>query len=180
MGGMGDGGIIVTQSEALALHLRTMRNHGSLNGEDPLQLGWNSRLDEIQAAILQIKLKYIEQWNLRRRHLARLYHQGLKGCGLRLPIPSTMEDSTFQNYTLCTPRRDQIHRALGDHGIGTMIYYPKPLYQIPSVQSLLKHPVDPLPETERACREALSLPLYPELTEAEVETVCQVIGDVTR
>lgn len=180
LGGMGDSGMVVTSREDLAVKIKKFRNHGCLDGDDPHFLGWNSRLDEIQAAVLRIKLRHVDPWNRERRRLAGLYQEQLSDCRVKLPQTIPNGEGCFQSYTICSDLRDSIREALSAQEIDSMIYYPKPIYQIPAVREALSDLPRVLPKTESACREVLSLPLYPGLHEGELTEVCQVIREVAK
>ncbi len=180
LGGFGDSGMAVTLDDEIAVKIKVMRNHGSLNGEEPYSLGWNSRLDEIQAAVLRVKLKHVEQWNQERRLLAQTYRQNLSGTEVVCPDPTPDTEPTYHNFAIRSERRNTIREALTQAEIGTMIYYPKPLYEIPAVRRALSSPYPHLGEVEKICKEVLALPLYPGLTKPEIEKICQIVGDVTK
>jgi len=177
LGGVGDGGMITTKNEALAMKLRALRHHGAQEGEGHQILGWNSRLDEIQAGVLRIKLKRLDSWIRERQSLAKLYQEGLQDTHIKTPNQAYGEDAIYQNYTIRSEKRDQIREVLSAEGIETMIYYPQPLYQIPAIRQQLIPPYPSLAKVEKVCEEVLSLPLYPGLTGAEVERVTQVLCD---
>lgn len=175
LGCYGDGGLIATSSDEAAAHLRVLRNHGSRQRYYHSELGFNSRLDELQAAILRIKLKYIDKYNANRRHIAQRYSDALA----ELPdcIPP-YEDSrgihVYHQYTLLSPRRDQIMTALAGQEIASMIYYPIPLHQQAVFQ---EDSADAgFPVSERIAGQCLSLPIFPEMHDWQVERVIEVIG----
>lgn len=178
LGGFGDGGMVITQSEKVAEKLKLLRGHGgnSNNYSYPL-LGYNSRLDELQAAILRIKLKYVNQWITQRQKKARLYSKLLSSLPLPIEIPCQMSYSshTFCTYTIRTPYRDRLREYLDKEGIKTKIYYPIPLHLQEIYQELGYHKGD-FPVAEKACQEVLSLPIYPELKEEEINYIVDKIN----
>lgn len=172
LGGFGDGGLMTTNDDALAIKLRRLAAHGmSPRYYHPL-LGINSRLDSLQAAVLNIKLPHLEEWAMLRRENATRYHKLLTAAGLDkvLTLPSTHSACVhvWNQYTVRVPggKRDAVRAALGAAGVGTEIYYPLPLHQQECFQSL-GYVAGDLPETERAAKEVLSLPIFPELTVEE-------------
>ena len=170
LGAFGDGGMVTTSNSKLADRIRLLRNHGSSPKEKykNLILGTNSRLDAIQAVILRVKLKYLNDWNLKRCQIAQKYNDAFQNItGLKLPITNneTIEQCNhiFHQYTIRTAKRDALKQYLSDHGIPTMFYYPLPLHFQPALKYLGYKKGD-LPISEKAAREVISLPIYPELT----------------
>src|SRR5438477_5740680 len=164
LGGYGDGGMVVTDSEDLHKRLRGLRSHGGTKKYFSEEQGWNSRLDEIQAAILRVKLRHLDDWNAGRRKKAAAYDALFKDVkGVRTPSVMTWGSHVFHQYTIRIPRRDAVQKSLEEQGIATTVYYPTPIHLQP-IYSALGHREGDMPETERAAREALSLPIYPELT----------------
>lgn len=178
LGGAGDGGILVTNDEDLARRARALRDHGR-SREGQQGWGFNSRLDNLQAAILNYKLTgHLPTWLERRRQLAAQYHEGLSDLDataeLRLPLPPTSEGpyhDVYQNYVVRSPRKAELMKALDDAGVEILINCPDPLHEVPSLG--LTH--FDLPRTSKIVRESFSLPLYPELTDDEQR---QVIGAI--
>ncbi|MBI3989179.1 MAG: DegT/DnrJ/EryC1/StrS family aminotransferase [candidate division NC10 bacterium] len=171
----GDGGMVVTKDPAVAERVRLLRHHGSVDRRGYQEMGVNSRLDELQAAIVRVKLRYLEGWNERRRKLAAFYNELLKGANLVTPSPSDGIQPVFHQYTIRIPHRDAVKVQLEAFGIETRVYYPIPLHLQPVFQSLGYQKED-LPEAEQAAQEVLSLPLYPELSEEQVK---EAAGAVT-
>ncbi len=180
----GDGGAVVTDDENLAAHVRSLRNHGSRQRYYHEEIGWNSRLDALQAAVLRIKLKHIDHWNQQRRAVAARYNALLRDSGLVKPGALTVEAQApigllqtrpeafhiYHQYVVRAFRRDELRAFLTERGIGTEVYYPVPLHLQQSFAYLGYKPGD-LPESERAARESLALPIFPELREDEQERV---------
>jgi dTDP-4-amino-4,6-dideoxygalactose transaminase len=181
LGGYGDGGMIVTDSEDFAKKLKSLRAHGTSKKYFSEVQGWNSRLDEIQAAILRVKLRYLDNWGTRRRERATYYesllHQQVPSA--ITPATASSGDHVFHQYTVRVQRRDAISKALAERGIASTVYYPVPIHIQPIYSSLgYKH--GDLPESERAAIEVLSLPIYPELTDTQIESVVSSLAEVVR
>lgn len=176
LGGAGDGGMLVTDDADLAARVRRLRAHGDAGRYDHREVGINSRLDTIQAAILLVKLKRLDDWNEARRVRAATYDRLLADAGgdLRLPVTAAGNVHTFHQYVVRTSRRDALARHLREQGIGTAVYYPQPLHLQPCFASLGYRP-GRFPRSEAACREVLALPIYPELTEGEQERVADAV-----
>jgi dTDP-4-amino-4,6-dideoxygalactose transaminase len=175
LGAAGDGGMVVTSDEALAARLRLLRNHGNPGDYSYQTLGFNSRLDALQAAILTVKLDCLEAWTEARRRNARAYDERLAGLPLVLPAERPGDRHVYHQYTLRTAHRDALGRFLDACGIDTRVYYPAPLHTQPACASL-SYRAGQFPEAERACREVLSLPVHPQLTEAQLDRVAQAVG----
>ncbi|HEV2618954.1 MAG TPA: DegT/DnrJ/EryC1/StrS family aminotransferase [Acidobacteriaceae bacterium] len=184
---MGDAGLVTTSDAALATRLHSLRNHGSTHRYHHDEVGWNSRLDAIQAAILTVKLHHLPHWNQQRRTLAARYDQLFREAKLAAPTPSaSITDGivlpytdprathVFHQYVIRAHRRDALRTHLTDHAIGSEIYYPVPLHLQPALKDLGYRPGD-FPEAERASAEVLALPLYPELREDEQQRIVQTI-----
>ncbi|MDH3974465.1 MAG: DegT/DnrJ/EryC1/StrS family aminotransferase [Deltaproteobacteria bacterium] len=175
LGCYGDGGMITTNSDELAQEIKTLRNHGSKVRYYHHEIGYNSRLDEFQAAILRVKLKRINDYNDGRRRAAHHYNSRLEPLGLTVPHEDGRGKHVFHQYTLLSHRRDDIHKALTEAKIASAIYYPVPLHQ----QEVFKDVCEgiSLPVTEDVAKRCLSLPMYPELGEAEVEQIADLIKE---
>lgn len=178
LGGAGDGGMVVTHDADVAQRVRRLRAHGDAGRYDHQDLGMNSRLDTIQAAILLVKAKHLETWNQARRERAGVYDRLLAGAGgdLRLPVTAAGNQHTYHQYVIRTARRDDLARHLGERGIGSAVYYPIPLHRQACFASLGYREGD-FPRAEAACREVLALPLYPEIREDEQERVAEAIRE---
>jgi dTDP-4-amino-4,6-dideoxygalactose transaminase len=162
-----------------------LRNHGSKQRYYHEEVGWNSRLDAVQAAVLRVKMKYIDEWNARRRELGanydRLFTQaGLAGKSsagpLQLPFIATQGHHIFHQYVVRARRRDDLRRHLTERGVGTEIYYPSPLH-LQKSYTFLGYAEGDFPESERASREVLALPIFPELTAEEQAAVVEAIAE---
>ncbi len=172
LGAFGDGGMVSTGDEALAAEVRVYRNHGSRVRYHHHVIGYNSRLDEMQAVILRVKLQYLEDFNTRRRAIAQAYRERLAGV-VDTPVEAPNRVHVYHQYTVRSPRRDDIGNALGEAGIGSMIYYPVPLHQ-QEVYADLCRGVS-LPVSEAAAREVISLPIFPQMSGDQVDRVCEVV-----
>lgn len=174
LGCYGDGGMLITSHEEIAKKTRALRNHGSYVRYYHSEIGFNSRLDEIQAGILRIKLKRIDEYNKKRRNNALLYRERLKGLALTLPEETPNTYHVYNQYTIRSKKRDAIRKALEERSIASMIYYPLPLH-LQEVYRHLGYKEGDFPESEKASKEVISLPIYPELTEEQIEEICEVI-----
>ncbi|CAM3429889.1 DegT/DnrJ/EryC1/StrS family aminotransferase [Marinicrinis lubricantis] len=164
LGTCGDGGMIITQSKELTERLRRLRLHGSSAKYIHDEAGWNSRLDEIHAAILRVKLRKLSAWNAERRKIAEIYHQELKGLPLQLPIEQPSAHHVYHLYTVLSDERDALMNDLKQQGIGCGVYYPVPLHLQQALKGYGYHKGQ-LPVAENASECCLSLPLYPGMTE---------------
>ena len=173
LGALGDGGLVSTDDDALAARVRALREHGHQGGYRHAVIGFNSRLDALQAAALRVKLPHLHAWNQRRRDNAARYAEGLAGTGLTLPVEPAGRRHVFHQYTVRCPDRDRLAAALRAQGIGCNVYYPVGLHQQESMRYLGEPPH--LPATQAACREVLSLPVHPWLTVDEINRICDVV-----
>ncbi|HEX3061279.1 MAG TPA: DegT/DnrJ/EryC1/StrS family aminotransferase [Usitatibacter sp.] len=169
-GAFGDAGAVVTNDARLAERLRALRNYGSHVKYRNEVLGWNSRLDELQAALLGPRLAVLAEWNERRSRIAQRYHEGLAGTGLTLPATLEGNEHTWHLYVVRSKRRDEVQRALAAAGIGTMIHYPVPPHLQPAYAEL-GHSRGAFPLSEAIHDEVLSLPMGPHLSDAQVDYV---------
>ena len=175
LGAMGDGGAVVTNDEELAARVRLLQQYGWAERYISYIVGVNSRLDELQAAILRVKLKHLEASNAARLKLARLYDELLAGCDLTLPPgPRADIEPVYHLYVVRSSRRDALRAHLGARGIGAGVHYPQPVHLQPAYLGRLGRPGD-FPQAERMAQEVLSLPLYPELTTDEVRETATAI-----
>jgi len=179
LGGCGDGGMIITDDEEIARKARALRVHGQSSNNYFYSLaGYNSRLDELQAVILRVKLRYLNGWIKIRRKKASLYNQLLSSSSIsiKLPLSAPYKKYTYSLYTIRIPKRDKLKAHLQKKGIGTKIYYPLPLH-LQKIYGSLGYGQGDLPVAEKASREVLSLPIYPELAEDKVELVAREINN---
>lgn len=181
---MGDAGLVTTLSAAIDEHARVLRSHGMRRRYYHDEIGWNARLDSIQAAVLEVKLRYLPHWNQQRRNLAARYDELFRRAGLSaastaegivLPYTDPRATHVFHQYVIRAPRRDALRKYLTDLRIGSEIYYPVPLHLQTSLASLGYKQGD-FPVSETAAREVLALPIYPELREDEQEAVVDAIA----
>lgn len=171
----GDGGMIVVNDENLARKIKILRSHGSEKKYYNEVLGVNSRLDAIQAAVLDVKLKYIKEWNLARRKKADRYNNSLHEIkDIITPVTLSECEHVFHQYTIRTKRRNELAQYLKEQKIPTMIYYPLPLHLLPALKYLGYKSGD-FPEAEKVSLEVLSLPIYPELTLEDQDKIIQQI-----
>ncbi len=173
----GEGGAITTDDDSVDDVLRHLRVHGSLEKYVHRYVGYNSRLDELQAAVLRIKLRRLEAWNQARRAHANRYTEALSGLGdLQLPVEEEWAEHVYHMYTVRTPRRDDLAAAFADAGIGNAVHYRVPCH-LQKALAECGYREGSLPETERAAHEVLSLPMFPELTDAQIDRVCEVVWE---
>jgi dTDP-4-amino-4,6-dideoxygalactose transaminase len=175
LGALGDGGAVVTSVAGIAGAVRELRQYGwSARYQVGRRGGRNSRLDEIQAAVLRTALPFLDDWNARRRAIATRYNEGLTGLGLGLP-PQPNEDHVAHLYVIRTEERESLRASLSSRGIGTDIHYPIPDHRQPSRPSREDEPT--VPVTEECCRTVLTLPCFPELKDEEVEEVVEAVRE---
>ncbi|MFU8814154.1 MAG: DegT/DnrJ/EryC1/StrS family aminotransferase [Pseudomonadales bacterium] len=173
LGAFGDGGMIVTDDDALADSARRLADHGREDAERFSTLGYNSRLDELQAAILRVKLARVDEFNAARRRRAQAYHARLSHPGLELPYEDGVGLHVYHQYTLRTGLRDELRQALTAAGIASSIYYPIPLHRQEPYASQYRKVS--LPVAELAARQVLSLPISPLLQEAQIDRIAEVV-----
>lgn len=174
LGAYGDGGLVVTDDDELADKIRLLRVHGSRKKYFHELIGYNSRLDEIQAAVLRVKLKHIDSWNEARRKKAMLYNELLRNTPVKTPDINGEKSHVFHLYTILAPNRNEIKSYLERKGIPTGIYYPLPLH-LQEVYKNLGYKKGDLPIAEKTCEQNLSLPLYPELTDDQIKYVADAV-----
>lgn len=174
LGAIGDGGMVVTNNPELAERALLLRQYGWADRYVSSITGWNSRLDELQAAILRVKLPYLDADNGKRVGLADLYNDSLSGTRLTLPQRRREADHVYHLYVVRSPRRDDLQSFLRSRGVGALVHYPVPIHLQPAYLNRLRGR-ESLPETERAAREVVSLPIYPELSEPEAQKVTSEI-----
>jgi dTDP-4-amino-4,6-dideoxygalactose transaminase len=170
LGGYGEGGLVTTSDEEIARRVRLLRDHGHVDKRTHVEIGYNARLDEIQAAILRVKLRGLEDGNARRRQIAERYVGRLRAAGIRSSSTCAGGESVHHVFAVRVAERDELAAWLRSRGIGTGVHYAVPVHRQPALRPLSGR-VHELPVTERACRELLSLPMYPELTDEQVDLV---------
>lgn len=174
LGAYGDGGGLVTDNPDLQKRVALLRQYGWHERYISSIKGINSRLDELQAAILRVKLPYLDAWNAQRQKLARLYSELLQGTDLILPTEPDDVEHVYHQYVICHPKRDDLKVFLFDHGISSYIHYPVPIHLQPAYLDL-GYAQGSLPVTEQVAAQVLSLPLYPEMDEDVVRQVSKVV-----
>jgi dTDP-4-amino-4,6-dideoxygalactose transaminase len=177
LGALGDGGAVLVSDDALAQRLRRLRNGGQSDRYRHEVPGINSRLDEMQAALLRVGLAHLPAWTERRRTLAALYLRELEGSAVTLPREQPYARAVYHLFVIRHPRRDALSAALKERGIGTLIHYPIPLHLQPAFATLGGRPGD-FPVAEKAAGEILSLPLYPEMTDDQARSVAQAVREL--
>lgn len=173
LGAYGDGGMVITNDDATAERLRRLRDHGRIEGYRHGMVGYNSRLDELQAAILRVKLRRLDQYNLRRRQNARRYGECLAGAGVAPPVEDGKGLHVYHQYTVRAKNRDIVRKALSGAGIASAVYYPVPLHRQEVYAADYREAG--FPAAEAAAAEVLSLPMYPELSEQQIREVARVV-----
>jgi len=175
LGAYGDGGMMVTNDQGLAERLKRLRMHGGSKMYFHDEVGFNSRLDALQAVVLSAKLPHLAQWSAGRRKNAEYYNQAFADLdGVVTPYVEPNNESIFNQYTIRAQRRDDLQNYLKERGIGSSIYYPLPLHLQPCF-AYLGYKEGTCPESERAAKEVLSLPIYPELTHGQLDEVITAV-----
>jgi dTDP-4-amino-4,6-dideoxygalactose transaminase len=169
----GDAGMITAKSEDHAKTLRMLRHHGSRQTYLHERVGWNSRLDELQAAVLRVKLKHLARFNDARRAVARRYREKLAGAKVVLPVEHGRGTHVYHQFTIRSERRDAIREALAKEGIASAVFYPMPLHQQPAYEGLGKN--TSLPVAEALAKSVLSLPIHPLLDEASIDRIAACV-----
>jgi len=173
LGGCGDGGMVLTSRDDIAQAVRRLRDHGSPRKYEHVELGYSSRLDEMQAALLRVKLPHLPAWNEARRSIAARYRELLRGAPLGLAEEVPPARHIYHQFTVRTPKRDALVTALAEAGIGTAVHYPipipaQPMFAMPDADRAFPH-------ATRAAAEVLSLPCFPELSDEEIRTVAAAV-----
>jgi dTDP-4-amino-4,6-dideoxygalactose transaminase len=174
LGAFGDAGMILTDNDELKNKLKLLHNYGQSGTYISEINGYNSRLDEIQAAILRVKLKHLDEWNDKRRKIAEIYNEQLQG--VTKPKKNEWNNHVFHLYAIRTKKREQLIKHLKENGIGAKIHYPAPIHLQPAFKNLGYKEGD-FPETERVAKEILSLPMFPELENNEISEIIKCIND---
>ena len=174
LGAYGDGGMITTDDPEVAERVRRLRDHGREEKYTHIELGLGERLDTLQAAILRVKLRHLEEWTEKRRRAAAVYNSLLSELGIGLPQEMSYARHVYHLYVVRVPSRDSVLELLGREGIGAGVHYPIPIHLQPGYR-YLGYGEGSLPNAERAAEEVLSLPMYPELTEEQAQSVATVL-----
>jgi dTDP-4-amino-4,6-dideoxygalactose transaminase len=173
LGAYGDGGIVTTNDEEVAEKLRLLRNYGQPQKHHHTLVGFNSRLDEIQAAVLRVKLRHLDEWNERRRQVAARYNKLLHGTDVVTPAEMPHTKHVHHLYVVRSNDRDGLQRYLLQHNVPTQIHYPIPVHHQPAYAKIASGVS--LPTTDKICGEILSLPMHPWLTEREIRQIAELI-----
>lgn len=178
LGALGDGGAVVTSDEGVADAARLLRTYGERNRYESIRAGWNSRLDSLQAAVLLRKLRYLDGWTATRREIAHRYLTAFANTGLDLPVEAANRVHVYHLFVLTVDDRESFRETLASSGVQTLVHYPRPIHGHPAYRHLASR-AHSLHESERLCTTVVSLPLYPELTEHEVEQVIDAVARAT-
>jgi len=176
LGAFGDGGLVVSTRADLGDKLRLLREHGARPKYNHIELGMNSRLDALQAAILRVKLRHLENWTEGRRRNADLYRERLAGAAVGLPVARPEARHIYNQFVIRSTKREELRAHLAAAGVGTEIYYPKPMHTQPCFASL-GHTEGDFPVSEAASRETLAVPIYPELTKDQIAYVADRVRE---
>ncbi len=174
LGCYGDGGMVTTDDAELADRMRMLRNYGQRDRYEHLLMGHNSRLDELQAAVLRVKLKHLDAWNRKRRQAAAVYHELLGGLPLVLPAEQPAATHVYHLFVIRVAGRDELGRFLAANDVMTNVHYPLPLYRQPAFASR-PAPSPRLPATEQCTAQVISLPLFPWIADAEIQRVAGLV-----
>ncbi len=173
LGAYGDGGMMISNNSEVYEKVKLLRNHGTTGPYEHSFIGYNSRLDEIQAAILRIKLKHIDTYNMKRRNIASLY-TSLLGNAVKCPVEIKDRTHVYHQYTIMTPKRAEVAHALQESNISSVVYYPAPLH-VQKAFHYLGYTSGDFPASESAANEVMSLPIYPELESEKAQIIAEVI-----
>ena len=174
LGACGEGGALVTNSATFDKRARALREHGSTVRYYHDEVGYNYRMEGIQGAVLGVKLKHLDTWTKNRRAIAHAYLEVLAGTPLQLPREAAWAESAWHLFVIRHPRRDELKKHLDANGVGCALHYPLPLH-LQKCYAHLGHKAGAFPVAEKAARECMSLPIYPELTDAQIQRVAAVI-----
>ena len=173
LGAYGDGGMMITNNPEIYEKVKLLRNHVTVGPYEHSFLGYNSRLDEIQAAILRIKLRHIDEYNQKRQNIAKIYTSVLHNT-VQCPVEIQDRTHVYHQYTIRTPERNEVKKALEDNSISSVVYYPIPLH-LQEAFKFLGHSIGDFPESETAANEVLSLPIYPEMEPDTAEIIAEAV-----
>jgi dTDP-4-amino-4,6-dideoxygalactose transaminase len=174
LGAYGEGGAVVTNSDELAESVSVLRNHGQTGGYVHSEVGYNYRMTGFQGAVLNVKLPHLEAWNERRRRIAAAYTDGLLETPLALPREADYATSAWHLYVLRSKQRDALQQHLTEAGVAVGVHYPVPIPRLEAMEKL-GLPETPIPEAEAMAREALTLPIYPEMSDEQVRYVIESV-----
>jgi dTDP-4-amino-4,6-dideoxygalactose transaminase len=173
----GEGGALTTDDPAIAALVRALRNHGQSGSYTHARIGYNYRMEGFQGAVLRVKLKRLEQWNGRRKEIAALYRSVLQGAKVEIPPDDPRDERVYHLFVVYVERRDAVRAALEARGVHTAIYYPRPVHLQPAFAALGFGPGS-FPQAERACARALSMPLFPEMSDEQVRYAAEQLAAV--
>jgi len=173
---LGDGGAVLTDDPQLAGKVRALREYGWNERRESTMPGINSRLDEVQGALLRVKLRYLEEDNARRREIANLYNTRLAETTLKLPDVRTAAVHVFHQFVIRSQYRDELQAYLKENGVNTLVHYPVPIHLQPTYKRRIRLGCSGLVNTEKLCGEILSLPMYPQLRDEEATIVSELIA----
>lgn len=174
LGAYGEGGAVITNDISIANKIKILRDHGQQKKYYHDNIGFNYRMSAFQGAVLNVKLKYLDEWNKLRREKAKLYNKLLKGDNILTPYEPDYTESVYHLYVILSKKRNELREYLNKHGVHTGLHYPVPIHLQKAYQNL-GYKIGDLPVTERISNECLSLPLYPELEENSIKYVCELI-----
>lgn len=175
LGALGDAGAVVTSDKQLARKIRQLSNYGSERKYNHVLKGCNSRLDEMQAGLLCVKLKYLDKWNKQRREIAVKYNEGIENCNIILPLWENEEDNVYHIYPILVENRDKLVTFLREQGVGTTIHYPIPITE-QKAYTEWNGRVEEFPVTKKICNQEVSLPLFPGMTNDEIKYIIDKIN----
>ena len=178
LGAYGEGGALTTNDDEVATLVRSLRSHGETARYLHRYVGYNYRMDGYQGAVLNVKLRYLDEWTARRRKFARVYRELLSGTNVRIPQDSPEADCVYHLFVVYAENRDQVRAELDKRGVQTAVHYPRPVHLQAAFAHLGFRPGS-LPHTERACERVLSMPLWPEMTEEQVRYAAATLKEVT-
>jgi len=174
LGAYGEGGAVITNDKNIYQRIKILRDHGQLKKDDHRLIGYNYRMEGLQGAVLQVKLKKLNQWILKRREKARLYNSLLKRTRIIVPSEESLKSSNFQYYVIRTKNRDKLRNYLLRNGVSVLIHYPVPIH-LQKAYKFLGYKKGDFPVTEKYAKEILSLPMYPELSEKQIYFIVDLI-----
>lgn len=178
LGAYGEGGALTTNNDEVAVLARSLRSHGESTRYLHKYVGYNYRMDGFQGAVLNVKMKYLEQWTAKRQSCAELYRRLLQGAKVRLPEDPAGAECVYHLFVAYVENRDQIRSRLEKLGVQTAVHYPKPVHLQEAFSNPERGPNQHLPFTERACEQVLSMPLFPEMTEEQVTYAAHCLSEV--
>jgi dTDP-4-amino-4,6-dideoxygalactose transaminase len=176
LGAFGDGGAVLSNDEQMIERFRRLRNHGRFTKNEHSEVGYNYRMDELQGGVLRMKLRYLDEWNARRRHYAERYRNALASQGILMPLPLPAAEPVWHLFPIAVERRDDLAAFLRERGVDTGIHYPVPLHLQPAF-SALGHKRGDFPVVERLAQQMLSLPISAFHTDEQIDYVCHCIGE---